>query len=37
MTDGSWLWDEMELAAQQYREIPEYLRPVITAPGALVK
>lgn len=24
------LWEELELAAKQYEEIPDYLRPVVT-------
>jgi hypothetical protein len=29
--NDNWIWDELELAAAQYAEIPEYLRPVITS------
>lgn len=30
MTEPSWLWRELERAAQDYAAIPEYLRPVLT-------
>lgn len=31
------LWVELERAAADYEDIPEYLRPVITVPRAKVK
>lgn len=36
-TNWPWnIWDELKLAAEQYEEIPEHLRPVITAEDSLM-
>lgn len=36
MATSDWLWAEMERAAEDYAQIPVYLRPVITAENALL-
>lgn len=31
-TSGEWLFVELERAAEQYKEMPEWARPVVTVP-----
>jgi len=34
LSSGDWLYTELERAAEEYRSMPEWTKPVVTAPGS---